>query len=336
MSGHEFFEAGDVLLQSGVTLRDAKLAYATHGTLSRGKDNVVIILTPFGARHSDCEYLYGAGRAIDPAKHFIINFNLLGNGLSSSPSNTPSPFDRARFPNITIYDNVRMQHRLVSEVLGIDKVALVTGHSMGALQTFQWAALFPDMVERIAPICGAAKTARHNKVFLEGMRAVLQLDPDWRQGWYDTPPVNGLRTLGRAWAASPPSQGFYRHEKYKELGFSNAQDFLVGYWERMFLNLDANNVLAQIWTWQHADISANSLYGGDFEKALGAIKAKAIVIPGQTDIYFPPEDSAYEVEHMTNAEYRPIPSIWGHWAGAAKTPADGEFINQALKELLAD
>jgi homoserine O-acetyltransferase len=336
MSDHEIFEAGDVLLQSGMTLRGARLAYATHGALNRDKNNVVIILTPFGARHGDCEYLFGDGRAVDPEKHFIIIPNLLGNGLSSSPSNTPPPFDRARFPNISIYDNVRLQHRLVSDILGIDKVALVMGHSMGSLQTFQWAALFPDMVERIAPICGAARTSRHNRVFLAGMKAVLELDPAWRQGWYDEPPVMGLRTLGRAWAASPPSQGFYRQEKYLELGFSSIEDFLTGYWERMFLGLDANNILTHIWTWRHADISANSLHGGDFEKALGAIKAKAIVMPGQTDIYFPPEDSAYEVAHMANAAYRPIPSIWGHWAGAAKSPADGVFIDKALKELLAD
>ena len=91
-----------------------------------------------------------------------------------------------------------------------------------------------------------------------------------------------------------------------------------------------------IWTWRHADIGANALYGGDFDKALGAIKAKAIVMPGQTDIYFPPEDSAYEVEHMPNAEYRPIPSIWGHWAGGGRNPADVAFIDKALKDLLAD
>ena len=336
MSDHEIFEAGDILLQSGIPLRGARLAYATYGALNREKSNTVIILTPFGMRHSDCEYFFGDGMALDPRRHFIVIPNLLGNGLSSSPSNTPPPFDRARFPHISITDNVRMQHRLVTETLGIDRLALVMGHSMGSLQTFHWAALYPDMVERIAPICGAARTSRHNRVFLQGMKAVLQLDPAWQGGWYDSPLVRGLRTLGRAWAASPPSQGFYRQEKYLELGFSSAEDFLIGNWEQMFLSRDANDILAHISSWYHADISANELYGGDFDKALGAIKAKAIVMPGQTDIYFPPEDSAYEVAHMPNAEYRPIPSIWGHWAGGGRNPADVAFIDKALKELLAD
>jgi homoserine O-acetyltransferase/O-succinyltransferase len=70
--------------------------------------------------------------------------------------------DKARFPNVTIYDNVRLQHRLVTEKFGIEKIALVTGWSMGAQQTFQWGASYPDMVERIAPFCGTAKTWPHN------------------------------------------------------------------------------------------------------------------------------------------------------------------------------
>ena len=92
-----------------------------------------------------------AGRAIDPAKHFVIVPNMFGNGLSSSPSNTPPPIDRAAFPRVTVYDNVSAQHRLVTEHLGITRLKLVAGFSMGAQQAFQWGALYPDMVRAIAP-----------------------------------------------------------------------------------------------------------------------------------------------------------------------------------------
>jgi homoserine O-acetyltransferase len=91
-----------------------------------------------------------------------------------------------------------------------------------------------------------------------------------------------------------------------------------------------------LWTWQNGDISDNELYHGDFKKALGAIKAKAYVMPGQTDLYFPPEDSRFEVDHMPNAEFVPVPSIWGHFAGGPGTnPKDVDFIDAKLKELLA-
>ena len=334
MAEHRIFEAGEVVLQSGRTLPGAKIAYATHGALDAAGSNVVLCFTPFGARGADCEYFIGEGKAVDPGKYFIVVFNTTGNGLSSSPSNTPPPSDRARFPEITVYDNVQMQHKLLAETFGIEKVALAFGHSMGAIQTYHWAALFPDMVERIAPICGAARTSIHNAAFLDGMRAVLTADPAWRDGDYAVPPTAGLRALGRAWAPWPPSAGFYRAEKYRELGFETLETFLAGYWERWCLSLDANDILSQIWTWRHADISANERYGSRFEDALAAIDARAIVMPSQTDAYFPPEDSEYEAAHMPNAEFRPIPTIWGHWAGSGRNPADTAFIDTALKELL--
>jgi homoserine O-acetyltransferase len=91
-----------------------------------------------------------------------------------------------------------------------------------------------------------------------------------------------------------------------------------------------------LWTWQHADISANPLYHGDLPKALGAIRARALVMPGETDLYFTVEDNAREVRHMPNATLRPIPSIWGHRAGnPVHSPEDKAFVDAALSELLA-
>ena len=335
MTETRIFDAGDLTLQSGQTLHGAVIAYATHGRMNAGKSNVVLCFTPFSARHSDCEYFIGARKAIDPGKHFVVVFDTMGNGLSSSPSNAPSPSGGAHFPNVSVYDNVQLQRRVLTEVFGVERIALAFGHSMGAIQTYHWAALFPDRVERIAPICGSARTSIHNAAFLDGMRAVLTADPAWQGGEYDRPPEAGLRALGRAWAPWPPSQGFYREEKFKELGFDSLEDFLTGYWERWCLSLDANNILSQIWTWRHADISDNPLYGSNFEDALAAISARAIVLPSMTDTYFPPEDGEYEAAHMPNAEFRPIPTIWGHWAGSGRNPTDAEFIDRALKDLMA-
>jgi homoserine O-acetyltransferase len=113
------------------------------------------------------------------------------------------------------------------------------------------------------------------------------------------------------------------------------EDFLIGFWEGFFLPKDPNNLLTMLWTWQHGDISANELYQGDFRKALSAITAKAFVMPGETDLYFPPEDSENEVAHMPNAELVRVPSIWGHFAGGpGLNPIDAAFIDGKLKALL--
>ena len=173
MSDYRIFEAGDVVLQSGLTYRGARLAYKTYGVLDPGKSNVIVYPTSYGAQHYDLEWAIGEGRALDPSKYFIVIPNMFGNGLSSSPSNTPAPFDRGRYPHFTMADNVRVQQRLLQEVFGIERIKLVYGFSMGAQQAFHWAALFPDRVERIAPICGSAKTSPHNLETLTALRADL-------------------------------------------------------------------------------------------------------------------------------------------------------------------
>lgn len=332
---YEIFDLGDVPLQRGATLRNAKLAYKTYGKLDADKGNVIVYPTWYSGQHYDNEWLIGPGMALDPGKYFIIVPNMLGNGLSSSPSNTPEPYNLSRFPDITLYDNVRLQHRLVTEKFGIERIALVTGWSMGAQQTNQWGCLYPDMVQRIAPFCGSAKTAPHNIVFLEGVKAALTADAAWNGGWYSAPPSKGLRAVGRVYAGWGLSQPFYMQELWRELGFSSLEDFLVGFWEGFFLQKDANNLLAMLWSWQHGDISDNPVFKGDFTKALGAIKARAIVMPAERDLYFPVADNEWEVSHMPNAECRPIPGVWGHFAGGGSSPVDTRFIDTALKELLA-
>jgi len=337
MTDYQTFPLGNVVLQSGATLRNAHLAYKTFGTLSPRKDNVIVYPTWYSAQHQDNEWLIGEGMALDPRKYFIIIPNMLGNGLSSSPSNTPAPYDKARFPRVTVYDQVVLQHRLVTEKFGIEKLALVTGWSMGAAQTFQWGATYPDMVERILPFQGAARCSRHNFVFLEGVKAALTADAAFMDGWYEKPPNKGLRAMARVYAGWGFSQTFYREKMdLKAMGYSSLEDFLVSFWEGFFLPKDANNLLSLLWTWQYADISANPIYGGDFEKALGAIKAKAVVMPASSDLYFPPEDSVIEVEHMPNAKLHVVKTSWGHFAGGPGTsPDDIKVLDAALKELLA-
>jgi homoserine O-acetyltransferase len=165
MSDFEVFEVPDFMLEKGGVLPTARLAYVTRGTLNAARDNAVLVPSWYTGTHADSEtFMLGADRALDPGRYFIILTNLLGGGLSSSPSNSPPPVERGRFPKVTIHDNVRLQHRLVTERLGVERLRLVTGFSMGACQTFQWAAQFPDMVRAACPIAGSARTGNYNSV----------------------------------------------------------------------------------------------------------------------------------------------------------------------------
>jgi homoserine O-acetyltransferase len=337
MTDYQIHEAGDVVLQSGMTYRGAKLAYKTYGKLNADKSNVIVYPTSFGAQHYDAEWAIHERSPLDPSKYFIIIPNLFGNGLSSSPSNTAAPYDRGRYPHFTLTDNVRIQERMLREVFGIERIALVYGFSMGGQQAYHWAALFPDKVERVCAVCASARLATHTFVLFEGVKAALTADPAWRDGWFDTHPVRGLRAMGRVYAGWGFSQAFYREGLYRQLGASSIEDFLVSHWEARFLKRNANDLLAMIWTVQNADISSNELFGDDLPAALGAIRARVLAMPSESDLYFPVEDTRREIVHIANAELRPIPSIWGHRAGNPQSnPADAEFIFREVRKLLND
>ena len=345
---HQVFDLGDVQLQSGMTSANTQLVYKTYGKLAPDKSNVIVCPTPFGGRHINLEPSVVPGRPLDPTKYFIVIINMFGNGLSTSPSHSPSPQDPGQIPQFTIYDNVMAQQRLLHEALGIDRIAMVYGRSMGAIQAFHWGAFFPDQVARICCICGAGRTSPHNQLFLQGLQATLCVDENWRPskssgsarvddcGWFDAPPERGLRAMARVYAGWALSQAFYREEAWRSLGYASLEAFVIARWEGYLAKSDANDILAMLWSWQHADISANKIYQGDFHTALAAIKAKALIMPSSSDLYFRVEDNRREVAHMPNATLRPIPSIWGHMAGSyPEGVEDANFIDAAVHELLA-
>jgi len=334
MKDYEIYSLGDVILQSGEKLPQAFLAYKTYGTLNSAKSNVIVYPTWFAGQHTDNEWLISPGKALDPDKYFIIVPNMFGNGLSSSPSNTPAPFDRANFPLITIYDNVRLQHQLVTKKFGITKIALVVGWSLGALQTFQWGTSYPEMVERIAPFGGTAKTRPHAQVVFEGLIAALQADSNWKEGFYDSQPVAGLAAMGRAYAPWGFSQAYYLEQLYQSEGYSTLKAYLKDYWDQVFLSFDANDLIAMLRTGIAGDISANIEDYRNFEQALNKITAHALVMSGSTDLFFPPEDNAYEVKHMPNAIYQLIESKWGHCFGIGQNEHDSFVIDNYLKQFL--
>jgi homoserine O-acetyltransferase/O-succinyltransferase len=335
MSAFETFEVSNFVLQRGGILPTVRLAYATRGTLNAARDNAVLVPSWYTGTHDDSEmFMLGEGRALDPSNYFIILTNLLANGLSSSPSNSPPPIERARFPKVTFHDNVRLQHGLVTEKFGIERLRLVTGFSMGAAQTFQWAAQYPDMVRAACPIAGSARTANFNKVFLLALRRTLELDPVYAGGYYAHPPVNGLKAFAAIYAGWGTSEPFFREEAFRSLGSRSFEEHVADFWEPFFLKCDANDLLSQLWTWNAGDISANPTHNGDFGAGLRAIKAQTIIVPVDNDRYFPPVDSHNEARHIPGAEVRVVASAWGHMA--LLNPTDIPAIDGPLRELLAD
>ena len=330
---NKIFELGDVLFESGVTLPDARLSYVTQGTLNSSKTNAVLLPSWYSGNHHGYEFLIGPEKALDPAEYFIVSTDMFANGLSSSPSNAPPPFAGPDFPEIAIRDNVRATHRLLTEEFGIERLKAVIGFSMGAQQALQWAVSYPEMVEAAVAICGNAKEYPFGIVRLEGAKSALMADSAWNGGRYDEPPEVGLKALARHWASWGVSQEWWRRETYRELGYKSIEERLLAA-ESRWLTRDANNLLWQAKMWQRHNVGDTPGFGGDLERALGSIKARVLLMPSETDLYFPVADAESESRFIPDAKLMPIPSIWGHGAGAGRGPGDAEFLNQAIADFL--
>lgn len=332
---HHEFVIDDFKTEGGVTLPKAKIVYGTYGHLNAAHDNVVLLPSHYMANHHGYEWLIGPGLALDTAKLFLVCTELFGNGQSSSPSNTPEPLHGPRFPAITIRDNVEAVHRLLVEDLKVTHLRAVIGFSMGAQQAFQWAVSYPTFADRIVATSGTAKTYGHGVVRLEGQIAALTADATFNNGDYTSPPTKGLQAFGMVWAGWLYSQEWWRKELWRTASAPGTT--FEQYMTRLggSFRADANDYILQARTWQHHDVGTTPGFGGDVEKALRAITVPFLYMPSETDLYFPIGDARYEAQFIKNVQFTPIPSLWGHPAGAGASPEDKTFLNETIAKFLA-
>ena len=330
------YRLGDLPVQHGGVIRDARIVWRSHGTLNAARDNVILYPCSYTAQHPGMEFLIGPDGILDPTRWFIVIPNMFSNGLSSGAAETPD------YPAVVSgWDLIQSQRRMLAELWGITRLAAVYGFSMGAQQAYHWAALCPEMVQRAFVLCGSARTAVHNRVFLSGLLRTLEAAPEHLGGGrFSAEPRASLRAFGHIYAGWALSQDFYRAGLYQSvLGAPDLETYLRTEWEAPYDGRRAANLYAQIITWLHGDISANPLYDNDLERALGAIQARMLLLPSETDLYFRVADNVAELPHLKHAELRPIPSIWGHRAGnpnPALLPAEFAFVRDAVRGWMAN
>lgn len=322
--------------ESGATLPEAHIVYGTYGHLNAAKDNVILLPSHYMADFHGYEWLIGSGHALDTSKLFLVATELFGNGHSSSPSNTPEPFHGPRFPVMTIRDNVEAVHQLLTSELRIEHVRAVIGFSMGAQQAFQWAVSYPDFADRIVATSGTAKTYPHGFVRLEGQIAALTADSAFENGDYKTQPTKGLKAFAMVWTGWLYSQEWWRRELWRqtEKPGTTFEQLVQKYRTDFIPGADANDLILQMRTWEKHDVGSTPGFNGDVEKALRSIKVPLLYMPSATDLYFPVGDARYEAQFIPKVWLLPIPSLWGHPAGAGEDPADEKFLNQKIAQFL--
>ena len=306
-------ELPDFELELGGTLRGARLAYRTHGTLSAARDNAVLFPHMYAGTPASLDRWIEPGRPLDPGRWFVVCPGQLGAGESSSPSDGEGPF-----PPLTIGDDVEAQRRLLDH-LGIERVELAVGFSMGAQQAWEWGVRFPERVRRLALFAGTARTTPHGALVVEAAAEAL------RSG--------GLGAHARYWAATALSPELFRREAWRDAGFASVDDLVQRLFVDDFAGLDAENLLCELGKWTRADVSRHTQ--GDLGAALRRISARTFVIPFSHDVFFPAADCEAEQELVPGSELRLVESLWGHYAWGPNR-AETRQIDGFLTELLAE
>src|SRR5260370_21995811 len=177
----QFADFGDFKLQSGSVIRDFRLGYRTLGRLNADRSNAVLWPTWLGSKSEDLLQFIGTGKVVDTSNYYVVLVDAIGNGVSVSPSNSKRQA-LLKFPRFTIRDMVESEHRLAIEVLHLSHLRAVMGVSMGGMQTFEWAAAYPDFMDIAIPMAGSPQSTSFDKLLWTAQIDAVELDPAWNRG----------------------------------------------------------------------------------------------------------------------------------------------------------
>ena len=353
---------------NGQTIKDVRIGWESYGTLNPTKDNVILVTHFYsGTSHAAGRYapgdaaagywdaIIGAGKAIDTDRFFVVSSDTLVNlnvkdptvvttGPASINPDTGKPYGMS-FPIVTIRDFVNVQKGLLDS-LGIKRLHAVAGASMGSLQAYEWAAAYPDMVERIIPVIPAAQSNAFLIEWLDVWSSPIKLDPHWNNGDYygKQEPLRGLalalKTVtihARHWAWADKAFGRKWAAPDRDPGKDWANRFLI------------EEAIDKIATARAAVSDANSFlylakanqlfvtgHRGTLEDGLKDIKAKVLMIPAESDLLLFPAWSKAAMAVLVNqgrrVEYVEIAGDGGHLDGVLAIVKAGEAIRKFLSE----
>lgn len=315
-----FADLGTCKLASGQQIEQCRLGYRTWGTLNADRSNAILWPTWFSGNSADIAQFVGADKAIDPARYFIIVADSLGNGISSSPSNSTTQHGTA-FPAFTTRDMVNAEYRLVTETLHLKHLHAVVGISMGGMQTFEWTVNYPEMMDVAIPIVGSTKLTGYDLLLWNAEEDALKTDPAWQGGHYTQKPAMGevetihqmnLTTPAHYARENPPAKYAAVHAKYFSQGI---------------LPFDANDWLSQLEAMIHHDVA----HGGSMQEAAKKVEAKVLVVVAAQDHMVNPKP-AFDFAQMIGAKTLVLESDCGHRSTGCETdklfPAIRNFLDE--------
>ncbi len=314
-------EFGDFKLHDGGVVHEFHLGYRTLGKLNEDKSNAVLWPTWIGGKSEDLLPFIGPGNVLDTNKYFVVLVDAIGNGISSSPSNSKTQ-PLMKFPKFAIRDMVQSEHRLCEEVLHLNHLHAVIGISMGGMQTFEWIAAYPDFMDLGIPMAGTPQTTSYDKLFWTAQVDAIELDPAWNNG-------NPKRPLRSGAALSEEINSMNLTSPSYRVAHTNAKDFdtfLAGL--RKNATIDGGTASDQI-RQREAIISFDmpSEFGLTLEQAAKRAHAKLLIVVPLEDHVVNPQP-ALEFADAISATVVRLNSSCGHQSFACVSlgPTIAKFL----------
>ena len=325
---HQRFAIGDMPLESGETLRDAFVSYVVHGDPAQlAGGSGILGCTAIGSTHHRLDFLIGPGNALDTDRCCIVVADALGNGLSSSPSNSTAQ-PGAAFPRITLRDMVESQRRLLDH-LNVGGLKAVVGASMGGMQALQWAVSEPRRMERVVAMTPMARTARWSQLVNEMSRRALFADAECTR---PRPRAEAMRLF------TPLSQLLMPRtpEALEALGSQQALLDDIARLERdgAAHGPDAFDWCCQSRAYDAHDVGTTRGFDGDTERALASIEAEVLIAAPLGDLYNPPFAAHEAARAIRRVQVVDLPGHDGHRSASGVSALSTEALRDAIGAFL--
>jgi homoserine acetyltransferase len=315
---------GNFHLEDGQVIRNLRIGYRTLGMLNPQKSNAVVFPTWFTGTTKQLVDLIGPGKLVDSSKYYVILVDALGDGVSSSPSNSKVE-PRMQFPEFTIRDMVKSQHALLTRVLKISHVHAVIGVSMGGMQTFQWMVSYPGFMDGAIPIVGSPRLTSYDLLLWTAELHAIEYSKDWDHGNYTSPPVEAMDTVADIHTLNLTTPA-YRVTHTTPAVFPK---FLADLQESTLKSFDANDWVRQLQAMMADDVSKP--FGGSMEKAASVVRARVLVVPSVQDHMVNPEP-ALNFARLIHARVFKLTSDCGHLAVGCESKQLDPAVNAFLGE----
>lgn len=323
---HHRVALGDFPLESGGAMREAHVTYALHGPqrapgVPAAGVPVVLVLSAVGSTHHRLDMLIGPGRALDTESMAVLAVDALGNGLSSSPSNSVAQPGHA-FPRFTIRDMVASQAAAL-DAIGVGALHAVVGASMGGMQALQWAVSHPGRVGRVVAMTPMARTMPWAAAVNECSRRALAASGSspW-EAWVPLMQLLAARTPQQVDSAFDGPEAVIRWIEERTEAWA-AQNFSPIDW------------LYQSWAYDRHDVGTTPGFGGDTSAALASIRAPTLIAAPPLDLYNPAPAARWAAERIAGARFVELDSSWGHQAASAADAASVARLDAEIAALLA-